>query len=72
MEEKWWSGIWLKNTKWMLIKKEWPVHVKLLAQTTTQDDIRIPHAKKTSLHIELINLVENYMWIKTKNWKCMV
>ena len=46
MEEKWWSGIWLKNTKWMLIKKEWPVHGKLLAQTTTQDDIRIPHAKK--------------------------
>ena len=70
MEEKWRRGICLKNTTWVLVKKEWPMRWKLLIQTTTQDKKRIPHAKQTPFCIELISLFKNYMWIKTKNWKC--
>ena len=58
-----------KNRKWILTKKGWPMHWELMPQTTTHNDKQISHPKQTPFRIELIILVTNYMWIKTKNWK---
>ena len=40
--------------------------LKIVAQTTTRDDKRIPQVKQTPFRIELIALVTNYMWINEK------
>ena len=48
-EEKSWRGVWLKNAKWILVKKGYPIYWKLLPQTTTKDDKRIPHSKANTI-----------------------